>query len=102
MDALSLDDLLSSLEAAQKQKTQIRLSERDVIELVNKLHELGCVDVKEFKEAFGKSALLWELTASHSTSDTHLEIMMFVFRKGVCESKQKFGGGILDFGRERS
>lgn len=38
---VSLDDLLSGLEAAQKKKSQVKLSDRNVVELITKLRHLG-------------------------------------------------------------
>ena len=44
---LSLDDLLSGLEAVQHKKSQIKLSDRNVVELVNKLRELSFISEDE-------------------------------------------------------
>lgn len=41
MDELSLDDLLGALQSAQDEKPKVRLSERNVVELVNKLKAAG-------------------------------------------------------------
>lgn len=38
---VSLDDLQSALQAVQEQKSLARLSERNVVELINKIQELG-------------------------------------------------------------
>ncbi|KAG7667706.1 hypothetical protein Ndes2526B_g01898 [Nannochloris sp. 'desiccata'] len=44
MDDLSLDDLLNGLQTAQQKKSMVKLSERNVIELVTKLKQLGFFD----------------------------------------------------------
>eukprot|EP00955_Chlamydomonas_euryale_P041015 351879-Chlamydomonas_euryale.AAC.3 len=38
-----MDDLLAALQTTQKAKTTSRLSERNVVELVNKLKQVGSV-----------------------------------------------------------
>lgn len=40
MDGLSISDLLSALKDKQEEKAKVRLSDRNVIELVNKLKQV--------------------------------------------------------------
>ena len=78
MNELSLEELTAQLQAAQEKKavvglhcpylylltvtgdTQVRLSERNVVELVNKLKELGVIDAGLLHTANGKEYLTRE------------------------------------------
>ena len=46
MAELSIADLLSALQTTQAAQSTTRLSERNVVELVNKLKQVGCTGFK--------------------------------------------------------
>eukprot|EP00210_Caulerpa_lentillifera_P001965 g1885.t2 len=57
MDNVSLDELTAQLQAAQEKKSTVRLSERNVVELVHKLKELGIIDDTLLHTSNGKEYL---------------------------------------------
>ncbi|EFN57486.1 hypothetical protein CHLNCDRAFT_143015 [Chlorella variabilis] len=61
---LSLDDLLSGLQEAQQKKSKARLSERNVVELVNKLKQLGLLGDDLLYTSNGKEYVTRERVAA--------------------------------------